>query len=62
MHDVTGVGGEGGFPRLEQKRAEGDGGYTQIVTSPPRKIMYKFLFYVCFWSESVAAELRLGFQ
>lgn len=33
----------------------------QIVTSPPKK-MFKFLIFVCFWSASAAAELRLGFQ
>ena len=29
----------------------------KILTSPPKKIMYKFLFFTCFWS----AEQQLSF-
>ena len=34
----------------------------QIVTSPPKNVMYNFLFSTCFWSAAATAELWLAFR
>ena len=36
---------EGGTQNYWQKVTQGGGGYMQIVTSPPKKIMYKFYVF-----------------
>ena len=44
--------GEGreGYPKVVTKSGIGGRGYIKIVTSPPKKTMYKFLFFPLFWS------------
>ena len=42
--------GVGGTQNYWQKVTYGGGEYMQIVTSSLKKIMYKFLLFVCFWS------------
>ena len=55
-NDVTGVGGRG-YPKLVTKSDIGGGGHKNIEITPPpppsqkkKKIMFKFLFFACFWS------------
>ena len=53
-NDVTGVGGRG-YPKLVTKSDIGEGVHTNSDITPPqkkkkKKIMFKFLFFACFWS------------
>ena len=56
-NDVTGVRGVG-YPKVVIKSEIGGRRYIEIMTSPPKKIMYKFLFLV----SAVLAEFLLAFR
>ena len=60
QNDFTRLRGEGVSKISDKKWQRGAGGYMQIVTSLPKNIMYKFLFFT--WFCSARRQLSFGYH